>query len=108
MNMSKSYHKFFRIKIKPQNSQKFKEYTEVQCSGRLNLLHQIDHISSYRAWNDMRPKPKKSRHKGLRPRLSLNNPDFIVFTANNRIVTTESKLSVLCPEEIGRASCRER
>ena len=74
MNESKTYHKIFRIKIKPQNSQKFKEYTEIQCSGRLDLLHQIDHISSYRAWNDLKLKLKQSRHKGLRPRLSLNNP----------------------------------
>src|ERR1044072_6310799 len=98
MNESKSSHKFFGIKIKPKNSQKFKEYTEVQCSGRLDLLHQIDQISSYRAWNDLKPKPKQSRHKGLRPRLSLNNPEIHCVHKSKSNITTESKPAILFPE----------
>src|ERR1044072_7893421 len=98
MKESKSSHKFCRIKFKPQNSQKFKEYKEVQCSGRLDLLHQIDHISSYRAWNDLRPKPKQSRHKGIRPRLILNSPEFILFVNIDQTVTTESNPEVFYRE----------
>src|ERR1044072_1705064 len=98
MNESESYHKFFRIKIEPQNSQKFKEYTEVQCSGRLDLFHQIDHISSYRAWNDLKPKPKQRRHKGLRPRLSLSNPEIHCVHKYKSNITTESNPAVLFPE----------